>query len=147
MAKAKKRVAVRKKSSKRGKASTKPARKMATKHPTLKKTKSKVQRAGMSTKSPAKKKRPPETMERRPVAEMPVETTVETTIIEVIEEPALGVVAVTEYESVQTATSIPTGNEPERGEGIGLAGTSPMVPGQGERPKDGGQEQRDAVME
>ena len=51
MAKAKKRVAVRKKSSKRGKASTKPARKMATKHPTLKKTKSKVQRARMSTKA------------------------------------------------------------------------------------------------
>jgi len=148
MAKAKKRVAVRKKSSKRGKASTKPARKMATKHPTLKKTKSTVQRAGMSTtKSPAKKKRPPETMERRPVAEMPVETTVETTIIDVIEEPAPGVVAVTEYESVQTATSIPAGSEPERGEGIGLAGTSPMVPDQGERPKDGGQEQRDAVME
>lgn len=148
MAKAKKRVAVRKKSSKRGKASTKPARKMATKHPTLKKTKSKVQRAGMSTKkSPAKKKRPPETMERRPVAEMPVETTVETTIIDVIEEPAPGVVAVTEYESVQTATSIPAGSEPERGEGIGLAGTSPMVPDQGERPEHGAEEQRDALME
>ena len=146
MAKAKKRVAARKKSSKRGKASVKPARKM--KRTTPKKTKTKVRRAGMSAKkSPAKKKRPPETMERRPVAEMPVETTVETTIIEVIEEPALGVVAVTEYESVQTATSIPAGSEPERGEGIGLAGTSPMVPGQGERPKDGGQEQRDAVME
>ena len=148
MAKAKKRVAVRKKSSKRGKASTKPARKMATKHPTPKKTKSKVQRAGMSTKkSPAKKKRPPETMERRPVAEMPVETTVETTIIDVIEEPAPGVVAVTEYESVQTATSIPAGSEPERGEGIGLAGTSPMVPDQGERPEHGAEEQRDALME
>jgi len=147
MAKAKKRVAVRKKSSKRGKASTKPARKMATKHPTLKKTKSKVQRAGMSTKkSPAKKKRPPETMERRPVAEVPV-TTVETTIIDVIEEPAPGVVAVTEYESVQTATSIPAGSEPERGEGIGLAGTSPMVPDQGERPEHGAEEQRDALME
>ena len=148
MAKAKKRVAVRKKNSKRGKASAKPARKMTARRTTPKKTKTKVRRAGMSAKkSPAKKKRPPGTMERRPVAEMPVETTVETTIIEVIEEPALGVVAVTEYESVQTATSIPTGNEPERGEGIGLAGTSPMVPGQGERPKDGGQEQRDAVME
>ena len=146
MAKAKKRVAVRKKS-KRGKASAKPARKRAAKRATPKKTKSKVQRAGMSTKkSPAKKKRPRETMERRPVAEVPV-TTVETTIIDVIEEPAPGVVAVTEYESVQTATSIPAGSEPERGEGIGLAGTSPMVPGQGERPKDGGQEQRDAVME
>ena len=78
---------------------------------------------------------------------MPVETTVETTIIEVIEEPALGVVAVTEYESVQTATSIPTGSELERGEGIGLAGTSPMVPDQGERPEHGAEEQRDALME
>ena len=56
-------------------------------------------------------------------------------------------VAVTEYESVQTATSIPTGSELERGEGIGLAGTSPMVPDQGELPLDGAQEQRDALME
>ena len=145
MAKSKKRIALRKKSSKRGKASAKPARKLA-KNATTKKAKSKVQRARVGTKkSPAKKKRPRETMERRP-AEVPV-TTVETTIIDVIEEPAPGVVAVTEYESVQTATSIPAGSEPERAEGIGLAGTSPMVPDQGERPKDGGQEQCDAVME
>jgi hypothetical protein len=148
MAKAKKRVAVSKKSSKRGKASAKPARKMAVKRATLKKMKSKVQRAGMSAKkSPAKKKRSPETVERRPVAETPVETTVKTTIIDVIEEPAPGVVAVTEYESVQTATSIPAGSEPERAEGIGLAGTSPMVPAQGERPERGAEEQRDALME
>jgi len=148
MAKAKKRVAARKKSSKRGKASVKPARKM--KRTTPKKTKTKVQRAGMGAKkSPAKKKRPSETMERRPVAEIPIETTVETTIIDVIdiEEPALGVVAVTECESVQTATSIPTGSEPERGEGIDLAGTSPMVPDQGGRPEHGAEEQRDALME
>ena len=138
MAKAKKRVAVSKKSSKRGKASAKPARKMVVKRATLKKVKSKVQRAGMSAKkSPAKKKRSPETMERRLVAEAPVETTVKATIIDVIEEPAPGVVAVTEYESVQAATSIPAGSEPERGEGIGLAGTSPMVPAQGERPEHG----------
>ena len=146
MAKSKKRVAVRKKNSKRGKASAKPARKRPAKRATPKKTKSKVQRAGMSTKSPAKKKRPPETMETRPFAEAPV-TTVETTIIDVIEEPAPGVVAVTEYESVQTTTSIHAGAEPERGEGIGLAGTSPMVPDQGERPQHGAEEQRDALME
>jgi len=144
MAKAKKRVAVSKKNSKRGKARAKPARKMAVKRATLKKMKSKVQRAGMSAKkspgakkSPAKKKRSRETMERRLVAETPVETTVKTTIIDVIEEPAPGVVAVTEYESVQTATSIPAGGEPECGEGIGLAGTSQMVPAQGERPEHG----------
>ena len=147
MAKAKKRVAVRKKNSKRGKASAKPARKRAAKRATPKKTKSKVQRPGMSTKSPAKKKRSRETMERRLVAETPVETTVKTTIIDVIEVPAPGVVAVTEYESVQTATSIPAGSEPERAEGIGLAGTSPMVPDQGERPQHGAEEQRDALME
>ena len=105
MAKAKKRVAVRKKNSKRSKASAKPARKRAAKRATPKKTKSKVQRPGMSTKSLAKKMRPPETMETRPVAEAPV-TTVETTIIDVIEEPAPGVVAVTEYESVQTTGDI-----------------------------------------
>jgi len=66
MAKAtKKRVAARKKSLKRGKASTKPARKMAAKHATPKKAKSKIQRAGMSAKKPAaKKKRPPEIAER-----------------------------------------------------------------------------------
>jgi hypothetical protein len=146
MAKAKKRVAARKKSSKRGKASAKPARKMATKHPTPKKTKSKVQRAGVNTKkSPAKKKRPPETMERRPAAEMPVETTVETTII--VQEPAPGVVAATEYESVQTATAIPAGSEPRRGDGIDHVGTSPIGPDQGERPKNGAEEQRDAFME
>ena len=45
MAKAtKKRVAARKKSLKRGKASTKPARKMAAKHAIPKKAKSKIQR-------------------------------------------------------------------------------------------------------
>ena len=127
MAKAKKRVAARKKSSKRGKASAKPARKMAAKHATPKKAKSKVQRVGMSANKPAaKKKRPPETAERRQAVEMPVETT----IIDVIEEPAPGVVAVTEYESVRTATSISAGDEPEGGEGIGPAATSTMAPDQ-----------------
>jgi hypothetical protein len=143
MAKARKRAAVSKKGSKRGKASAKPARKMAVKQATLKKAKSKVQRPGMRAKKSAARKKPPETMESRPVAEMPVETT----IIGVIEEPAPGVVAVTEYESIRTATSISTVGEPERGEGIGLAGTSPMVPDQGERPEHGAEEQRDALME
>jgi hypothetical protein len=121
MAKAKKRVAARKKSSKRGKASAKPARKMAAKRATPKKAKSKVRRAGMSaTKLVAKKKRPPERAERRQVMEMPVETT----MVDVIEEPAPGVAVATEYDSVRTATSIPPGGEPQRGEGTGPAGTS-----------------------
>ena len=103
MAKAKKRVAARKKSLKRSTAKAKPARKLAAKHVTPKKAKSKVRRAGMSAKKPAaEKKRPPDTAGRRQVAQMPVETTV----IDVIEKPAPGV-----------------GGETERGEAIGPAGT------------------------
>jgi hypothetical protein len=87
-----------------------------------KKAKSKVQRAGRSAKkSAAKKKQPPETAETRQVAAMPVETTT----IDVIEEPAPGVVAVTEHESVQMTTLISTGVEPKRGEDVSPAGTSP----------------------
>ena len=133
MAKAKKRVALRKKSSKRGKASAKPARKTA-KNATVKKAKSKVQRARMGTKkSPAKKKRPPETMQRRPVAETPV-STVETTIIGATEEHVPGAIAVTEYKSVETTTYIPVEGEPDSGEGAGPAGTSSMFQDEGERP-------------
>ena len=122
MAKAKKRVAARKKSSKRGKASAKPARKMAAKHATPKKAKSQVQRAGTSAKrSAAKRKKPPKTVETGQVAAMPVETTP----MDVIEERATGVVAITEYESVQIAASISPGVEAERGEDIGSASTSP----------------------
>jgi hypothetical protein len=122
MAKAKRRVAARKKSSKRGKKSAKPARKMTAKHTTAKKTRSKALRADTSAKkSAAKKKRPLGTAEKSEIPAMPVETT----IIDVINEPAPGVVAVTEYESVQTATSISTGVEPERGDAIGPAGTAP----------------------
>jgi hypothetical protein len=112
MAKAKKRVAERKKSSKRGKASAKPARKMTAKHVVLKKAKSKVRRVGLSAKKAAAayKKAPQEMAEAKQVAQMPVETT----IIDVREEPAPGVIAVTEYEAVRTATSISSDGEPER---------------------------------
>jgi hypothetical protein len=80
MAKAKKRVAPRKKSSKRGKAGAKLGRKMAAKHAKPKKAKSKVQRAGMSAKKrPAKKQRQPEA--------------VETTKIDVIDEAGQGAAA------------------------------------------------------
>ena len=130
MAKAKKRAATRKKASKRGKASAKPARKKAAKHATLKK--SKAQRAGMSAKkSAARKKRTREAVEARPVAEMPVETP----IIDAIEETAPLAVAVTEYQSVQTAISSSTGGELEEGEGLSSTGASPMAPDQGERPE------------
>ena len=114
MTKARKRVATRKKSSKRGKASAKPARKKAAKRATPKRAKSKVRRAGMgATKPAAKKKRPPKTAARKEPRQV-VEVPVETTIIDVIEEPIPGVVVVTEYESSRTATPISPGGEPER---------------------------------
>jgi hypothetical protein len=100
MAKAKKRVAARKRSSKRGKASVKPTRKKAAKRATPKKAKSKVRRAGKSTpKLAGGEKRVPEVAETR-VAEMAVETT--TTVIDVIEEPGRpDVVVVEEREIVE----------------------------------------------
>ena len=109
MVKATKRVAIRKKSSKPGKASTKPARKKAAKRTTPKKAKSKLRQARRGAlKSTAKKKRPPKTAAKmvprkapREVVEVPV---VEDTIIDVIDEPVPGVLRVTEYESVRTTT-------------------------------------------
>ncbi len=93
MAKAKNRIVRRKKVSKRGKASAKPARAKAAK------------------RAPSKK-RPPKTVARRtprkaPRYGMPV---IEDTIIDVIDEPASGVVRVTEYETIRTIT-------PKRGAG------------------------------
>jgi hypothetical protein len=120
MAKAKKRVATRKKSSKRGKASAKPGRKKPAKRATPKKAKSKVRRAGSGAPKPAvKKKRPPKTAARKAPRKTPrqVVVPVEDTIIDVIEEPVPGTVVVTEYESIRTATPISSGPEPKRGAG------------------------------
>ncbi len=93
MAKAKKRVATRKKASKRGTTSAKPARKKAAKRATP-------------------KKRPPKAVakmapRRAPSRGAPV---IEDTIIDVIDEPVPGVVRVTEYETIRTTT-------PKRGAG------------------------------
>ncbi len=117
MAKAKKRVATRKKRSKRGKASAKPARKKAAKRTKPKQAKSKVRRAGGGAPKPAvKKKRPPKTAARKAPRKAPrqVVVPVEDTIIDVIEEPVPGVVVVTEYESIRTGTPISSGREPKR---------------------------------
>ncbi|MGB9298814.1 MAG: hypothetical protein WCB52_21690, partial [Pseudolabrys sp.] len=46
-----------------------------------------------------------------------VEVPVEDTIIDVIEEPVPGVVVVTEYETIRTATPISSSPEPKRGVG------------------------------
>ena len=109
MAKAKKRVTTRKKSSRRGKASTKSAGKKAAKHTITKKAKSKVRRAGRGAlESTARKKQPLKTAARkaprnaaREVGAVPV---VEDTIIDVIDEPMPAVFRVTEYETVQTTS-------------------------------------------
>jgi hypothetical protein len=46
-----------------------------------------------------------------------VEVPVEDTIIDVIEEPVPGVVVVTEYEMIRTATPISSSPKPKRGVG------------------------------
>ena len=48
------------------------------------------------------------------VVEVPA---VEDTIIDVIDEPVPGVICVTEYESIQTATPVSSGRKPKRGAG------------------------------
>ena len=117
MAKAKKRVATRKKSSKRGNASARPARKKAAKRTKPKQAKSKVSGAA---KPMAKKQRPSKVAARKAPTKPPrqvVEVPVEDTIIDVIEEPVPGVVVVTEYETIRTATPISSSPEPKRGVG------------------------------
>jgi hypothetical protein len=105
MAKAKKRVATRKKSSKRSKVIAKPARKKAAKRTAApSKAKSKVRSRGKSATKPAASKNLVPKAAARKEPRQVVEAPVETTIIDVIEEPIPGVVIVTEYESVRTAT-------------------------------------------
>jgi hypothetical protein len=117
MAKLKKRVAKRKKSSKRGKASTNPARKKAVKRTKAKKRKSKVRG---TAKPMAKKRRPSKIAAKKATRKTPskvAEVQVEDTIIDLIEEPIPGVVVVTEYETIRTATPNSPSPEPERGVG------------------------------
>ncbi len=87
MAKTKKRIAARKKVTKRGKASAKPVRKKAAKRAIPKKRPSKT----VSKRAPRKASR-----RAAPV--------IEDTIIDVIDEPIPGVVRVTEYETITTTT-------------------------------------------
>ena len=110
---AKKHVAARKKSSKRRKANAKPARKLAAKRATPRKAKSKVKRTAVNAKRPAAKK-------KRPSQPMETAKPIETTPMDVIDEPAPGVIGLTVHESAQVATSVSTDVQPERG-----AGTSP----------------------
>ena len=100
MAKSKKRVAARKRSAKRGKASVKPAPKKLKRRTASAKTKSKVRRVTAS-----KGKKPRKIAAKREARKTPkaiAQAPVETTIIDVVEEPVPGVVVVTEYEAVRT---------------------------------------------
>jgi sRNA-binding protein len=87
MAKARKRLATRKKASKRGKASSKPARKEASKRAT-------------------QKTRPPKTAKKMAPRKVPRQRlpVVEDTIIDIVDEPVPGVVRVTEYETIRTTS-------------------------------------------
>jgi hypothetical protein len=117
MAKAKKRLAMRKKSSKRGKASAKPARKKAAKRMTPNQAKSKVRGAA---KPMSRRQRQSKVAARKAPSKTPrqvVEVPVEDTIIDVIEEPVPGVVVVTEYETIRTGTPISSSPEPKPGLG------------------------------
>lgn len=132
MAKAKKRVAARKTAVKRATpkktkskvqrasaSATKTPRKTAAKRAAPKKTKSKVRRAATSVKKTvAKKKRTSKTAARKAPGKV-AEVLIETTIIDVIEEPSPGVFVVSEYEFIETAPANPPGAEPEGGESPG----------------------------
>jgi hypothetical protein len=114
MVKAKKRVAMRKKSSKRGKVSAKAARKKAAKRTKSKQAKSKVKGAA---KPKAKQQRPSKIAASKAPRKSPGQVekvAVDDTIIDVIEEPIPGVVVVTEYETIRTATPISSSPGPRR---------------------------------
>ena len=103
MAKAKKRVATRKKSSKRGKASAKHGRKK--KRMTPKQAKSKVRGAARPM---SKRQRQSKIATNKAPSKTPrqaVEVPVEDTIIDVIEKPVPGVVVDTEYETILDGSS------------------------------------------
>ena len=109
MAKASKRVAG-KKTSKPGKPSTKPATKKTAERTPAKKTKSKPSVSGAAKSAPGKKPAPKSAVKktaRKPPA--PANTAVETTIIDVIEQPAPGAFVITEYETVEEVVPVSPG--------------------------------------
>jgi hypothetical protein len=124
MAKAKKSVASRKKRATPGKASAKPAPEKATKRATAKKV-TKVQRKASKVAKPAGKRptkpaarKPPSTAPTKAPPQIP-EAIVETTIIDVVEEPVPGMVVVTEHESVRITSPASLDDGTEADEGIG----------------------------
>jgi hypothetical protein len=114
MAKAKKRVAARKKNLKRDKVRAKPALKKSAKRAAPNKAKPKVRRAAKSTtKVAATENRVLQAaLPKAPQLELPIQIP----IVEVIEEPA-PVVVVAGYESVRMTTPTTPDGEPANREG------------------------------
>jgi hypothetical protein len=104
------------KAKKRGKASAKLARKKAVKRATMKKAKPKTRRTRGNPPKRTTRKKLPEKIPAATPATAEVAPQLETTIIDVIEEPAPGVVVVTEYETTRTAPLPSSGREPKRGD-------------------------------
>ena len=113
MAKRMKRASASRKSSKRGKRSTKPSRKKATTRAASKKAKSKVRRT-RAAKTRAKKEAPPQIAAAMEALRQAAEMSVATAVSNMIEERPPRRVVVTEHESVASPTSMATGGEPER---------------------------------
>jgi len=104
------------KAKKRGKASAKPARKKAVKRTTMKKAKPKVRRARMNPPKRTTRKKFRAKISTGKPAKAEAAPRRETTIIDVIEEPAPGVFVVTEYETTRTVPPPSSGREPTRGD-------------------------------
>jgi hypothetical protein len=114
MAKAKKSVATRRRTSKARKAGAKAARKKVARRGKAKQARSKPKKG---SKLAAKKQRPSKAAAGKPPRNAPRdvgEPLVEETIIDVVEEPVPGTFVVTEYETVQTAGSVPASPGDER---------------------------------
>jgi hypothetical protein len=134
MARQKRRVAARKKVSKRSKskARAKPVAKKTAKRATAKKAKKRVAKSGRAVKAKKRAARPGRAVKAKKVARKAgkrktpqtrqAAPQMETVIIDVIEEPVPGVTMVTEYEAVQMrrpASRIEEPEEPREGPGPG----------------------------
>ena len=119
MAKSKVRAAARRKSTKRGKASVKPARKKTAKRATAKRAAKKQAKA--KVRRPAKRLAKPAAKEMGPLPEVLAEQSSETTVVAAIEQPTPAAVVVAEAVRVTASLS----REVKREEGLRNAGELP----------------------
>jgi len=129
MAKSKVRAAARRKSTKRGKASVKPARKKTAKRATAKRAAKKQAKA--KVRRPAKRLAKPAAKEMGPLPEVLAEQSSETTVVAAIEQPTPAPVVVAEAVRV-TASPSP---EVKREEGPRPAGDLDVASNAGELPE------------